>query len=111
MSLHVLAYNLKRVISILGIAKTMKAMKLAGRVSALARSSTSGGTFNGPDSSHRHFVPFSPKAWYWMRDFGNELLGKAAPGSPDVARSHTASLLCRRSQKQDDGQQRVVSRG
>jgi hypothetical protein len=30
MSLHVLAYNLKRVISILGIAKTMKAMRLAG---------------------------------------------------------------------------------
>jgi len=30
MSLHVLAYNLKRVISILGIAKTMKAMKLMG---------------------------------------------------------------------------------
>ena len=30
MSLHVLAYNLKRVISILGIAKTMKAMKLVG---------------------------------------------------------------------------------
>ncbi len=29
-SLHVLAYNLKRVMSILGIAKTMKAMKLAG---------------------------------------------------------------------------------
>jgi hypothetical protein len=28
MSLHVLAYNLKRVISILGIAKTMKAMRL-----------------------------------------------------------------------------------
>lgn len=30
MSLHVLAYNLKRVISILGIAKTMKAMRLVG---------------------------------------------------------------------------------
>ena len=30
MSLHVLAYNLKRVISILGIAKTIKAMQLAG---------------------------------------------------------------------------------
>jgi transposase len=30
MSLHVLAYNLKRVISILGIAKTMMAMRLAG---------------------------------------------------------------------------------
>lgn len=30
MSLHVLAYNLKRVISILGIAKTMKAMQLVG---------------------------------------------------------------------------------
>ncbi len=30
MSLHVLAYNLKRVMSILGIAKTMKAMKLVG---------------------------------------------------------------------------------
>jgi transposase len=30
MSLHVLAYNLKRVISILGIAKTMKAMSLVG---------------------------------------------------------------------------------
>ena len=30
MSLHVLAYNLKRVISVLGIAKTMKAMRLAG---------------------------------------------------------------------------------
>jgi hypothetical protein len=30
MSLHVLAYNLKRVIGILGIAKTMKAMKLLG---------------------------------------------------------------------------------
>ncbi len=30
MSLHVLAYNLKRVISILGITKTMKAMKLVG---------------------------------------------------------------------------------
>lgn len=29
-SLSVLAYNLKRVISILGIARTMKAMKLAG---------------------------------------------------------------------------------
>ena len=29
-SLHALAYNLKRVISVLGIAKTMKAMKLAG---------------------------------------------------------------------------------
>jgi transposase len=29
MSLHVLAYNLKRVISILGIAKTMKAMRIA----------------------------------------------------------------------------------
>ena len=29
MSLHVLAYNLKRVISVLGIAKTMKAMRLA----------------------------------------------------------------------------------
>ena len=28
MSLHMLAYNLKRVMSILGIAKTMKAMKL-----------------------------------------------------------------------------------
>jgi transposase len=30
MSLHVLAYNLKRVISILGIARTMKAMRLMG---------------------------------------------------------------------------------
>ena len=30
MSLHVLAYNLKRVMRILGIAKTMKAMKLVG---------------------------------------------------------------------------------
>ncbi len=30
MSLHVLAYNLKRVIRILGVAKTMRAMKLAG---------------------------------------------------------------------------------
>jgi hypothetical protein len=30
MSLHALAYNLKRVLRILGIAKTMKAMKLAG---------------------------------------------------------------------------------
>ena len=30
MSLHVLAYNLKRVMNMLGIAKTMKAMKLAG---------------------------------------------------------------------------------
>lgn len=30
MSLHVLAYNLKRVIAILGIAKTMKAMRLMG---------------------------------------------------------------------------------
>ncbi|MDP3615799.1 MAG: IS1182 family transposase [Rubrivivax sp.] len=30
MSLHVLAYNLKRVMSILGIAKTMKAMRLVG---------------------------------------------------------------------------------
>ena len=30
MSLHVLAYNLKRVISILGIARTMKAVRLAG---------------------------------------------------------------------------------
>ena len=30
MSLHVLAYNLKRVIAILGMTRTMKAMKLAG---------------------------------------------------------------------------------
>ena len=30
MSLHVLAYNLKRVMSILGIRKTMKAIRLAG---------------------------------------------------------------------------------
>jgi transposase len=30
MSLHVLAYNLKRVLQILGIARTMKAMRLAG---------------------------------------------------------------------------------
>jgi hypothetical protein len=30
MSLHVLAYDLKRVINILGIADTMKAMRLAG---------------------------------------------------------------------------------
>ncbi len=30
MSLHVLAYNLKRLISILGIARTMKAMQLVG---------------------------------------------------------------------------------
>lgn len=30
MSLHVLAYNLKRVMSVLGIAKTMKGMQLAG---------------------------------------------------------------------------------
>jgi hypothetical protein len=30
MSLHVLAYDLKRVISIVGIAKTMKGTKLAG---------------------------------------------------------------------------------
>jgi hypothetical protein len=29
-SLHALAYNLKRVMSVLGVAKTMKAMKLAG---------------------------------------------------------------------------------
>jgi len=29
MSLHVLAYNIKRVIKLLGMAKTMKAMKLA----------------------------------------------------------------------------------
>ena len=28
MSLHVLAYNLKRVMSVLGIAETMKAMRL-----------------------------------------------------------------------------------
>jgi hypothetical protein len=28
MSLHVLAYNMKRVIAILGIARTMKAMRL-----------------------------------------------------------------------------------
>ncbi|TDG01961.1 IS5/IS1182 family transposase, partial [Paraburkholderia guartelaensis] len=30
MNLHVLAYNLKRVIGILGFAKAMRAMKLAG---------------------------------------------------------------------------------
>ena len=30
MSLHVIAYNLKRLISILGIARTMKAMRLLG---------------------------------------------------------------------------------
>jgi len=30
MSLHVLAYNLKRVMQVLGIAETMKAMRLAG---------------------------------------------------------------------------------
>jgi hypothetical protein len=30
MSLHVLAYNLKSVIAILGFAKTMKAMRLIG---------------------------------------------------------------------------------
>jgi hypothetical protein len=30
MSLHALAYNLKRVIAILGIARTMKAMRLMG---------------------------------------------------------------------------------
>jgi hypothetical protein len=30
MSLHVLAYNFKRVTSVLGIAETMKAMRLAG---------------------------------------------------------------------------------
>jgi hypothetical protein len=30
MSLHVLAYNLKRVIKLLGMARTMKAIKLAG---------------------------------------------------------------------------------
>jgi hypothetical protein len=30
MSLHVLAYNLKRVIKLLGMARTMKAMMLAG---------------------------------------------------------------------------------
>lgn len=30
MSLHVLAYNLKRVMSVLGIARTMKAMQLTG---------------------------------------------------------------------------------
>ncbi len=29
-SLHVLAYNLKRLIELLGIEKTLKAMKLAG---------------------------------------------------------------------------------
>jgi hypothetical protein len=29
-NLHALAYNLKRVISVLGIAKTMKAMTMAG---------------------------------------------------------------------------------
>ena len=30
MSQHVLAYNLKRVIAILGIAKTMKAVRMVG---------------------------------------------------------------------------------
>ena len=30
MSLHVLAYNFKRVMRVLGIAETMKAMRLAG---------------------------------------------------------------------------------
>lgn len=30
MNLHVLAYNLKRVMSILGIVATLKAMRLAG---------------------------------------------------------------------------------
>ena len=30
MSLHVLAYNLKRVMSVMGIAEMMKAMRLAG---------------------------------------------------------------------------------
>ncbi|SEF33602.1 Transposase DDE domain-containing protein, partial [Variovorax sp. NFACC28] len=30
MSLHVLAYNMKRVISILGMSRTMKAMRLIG---------------------------------------------------------------------------------
>jgi hypothetical protein len=31
MSLHVLAYNLKRVIAIMGMPRTMKAMEMAGR--------------------------------------------------------------------------------
>ena len=31
MSLHVLAYNLKRVFAILGMPSTMKAMQMAGR--------------------------------------------------------------------------------
>ena len=30
MSLHVLAYNFKRLITLLGMAKTMRAMRLAG---------------------------------------------------------------------------------
>jgi len=30
MSLHVLGYNLKRVMSVLGVAQTMKAMRLVG---------------------------------------------------------------------------------
>ena len=30
MSLHLLAYNLKRVMSVFGVAKTMKAMRLVG---------------------------------------------------------------------------------
>lgn len=30
MSLHVLAYNLKRVMSVLGIARTLKAMRVVG---------------------------------------------------------------------------------
>jgi hypothetical protein len=30
MSLHVLAYNLKRVMNILGVTRTMKAMRMAG---------------------------------------------------------------------------------
>lgn len=46
MSLHVLAYNLKRVMSVLGVAKTMKAMRLVARKrlfmteQGVARSST-----------------------------------------------------------------------
>jgi hypothetical protein len=57
MSLHVLAYNLKRVMQVLGIAKTMKAMSLVGVVSAFlcanARISALGGCKRAHDRVER----------------------------------------------------------
>jgi len=97
MSLSVLAYNLKRVIGILGLPGTLKAMELVGASAPLC------GRFRSNVASPAIESEELRTTRHWMNSLGSKF-SKLAPSPVQSSRRyHTASLLCCRSGRHGEG--------